>query len=184
MTVKEIAEAVGKDERSIQRWIKKIAEESSVINDKASSSSPMNPADYELDETIEIIRVGLGVNAAEMFRMNAYGHNARNVPVKQEEDMMNFMKAMMNQQQQFMTAVLSKLDVPRQIEAPHQDYYSLVGYCGVKGIKTKVSELSGIGMTLRKMTIAAGLELRAIPDERWGKVNSYPIMILDEYFTP
>jgi hypothetical protein len=68
------------------------------------------------------------------------------------------------------------------LESPKEDYYSLVGYCSIHGIKTNRSELALHGMTLRKMVLETGKELRRIPDERYGKVNSYPVEILDEYF--
>ena len=38
------------------------------------------------------------------------------------------------------------------------------------------------GRELRKMAISKSLELKKIPDERWGEVNSYPVEILTEYF--
>ena len=71
MTTKEIAEAVGKDERTVRRWIKAVADKMSVVKDKMSASSPVNPADYDLDETVAIIEYGMGKNAASLYRMNA-----------------------------------------------------------------------------------------------------------------
>lgn len=75
MTVKEIAEAVGKEERTIQRWVKKSAEiftdNMAAISDKMSASSPSKPADYTLEETCTIIETGMGKNAADLYRMSA-----------------------------------------------------------------------------------------------------------------
>ena len=71
MNTKEIAIAVSRDERSIQRWIKKVSEKNVGIGVKYSSSSPKNPADFTLEETIAIIEQGLGKNAAEMYASNA-----------------------------------------------------------------------------------------------------------------
>ena len=67
MTTKEIAEAVGKEERTIRRWISKLP----GLTDKMSVSSPMNPADFLLEETCAIIETGMGKNAADLFRMSA-----------------------------------------------------------------------------------------------------------------
>ena len=39
MTVKEIAGAVGKEDRTVQRWVKKTADKMSSISDKMSSSN-------------------------------------------------------------------------------------------------------------------------------------------------
>lgn len=71
MTTKEIAEAVGKDERSVQRWVKSLADKMSSVSDKLSVSSPNNPARWSLDEVCSIIQIGLGDSAASLFRENA-----------------------------------------------------------------------------------------------------------------
>jgi len=71
MTTKEIAEAVGKEERTIRRWVARIADKMPVVKDKMSASSPMKPADYDLEETCAIIEIGLGKNAASLFRENS-----------------------------------------------------------------------------------------------------------------
>jgi len=39
MNVKEIAQAVGKDERTVRRWTKSVADKMSVVADKASVST-------------------------------------------------------------------------------------------------------------------------------------------------
>jgi hypothetical protein len=64
MTTKQIAEAIGKTERSVQMWPKKAGE-------KISSAGHGKPADYTMDETLAIIEVGMGKNAAGIFRANA-----------------------------------------------------------------------------------------------------------------
>ena len=72
MTTREIAEAVGKDERTVQRWAKKTGDKMSSISDKLSSIGKTGkPADYDLDETCAIIETGMGKNAASLFRENA-----------------------------------------------------------------------------------------------------------------
>jgi hypothetical protein len=71
MTTKDIAEAVGKDERTVQRWVSKASDKMSLVSDKMSSSTSMHPADYDLDETCAIIEAGMGANAAAVYRANA-----------------------------------------------------------------------------------------------------------------
>jgi transposase len=75
MTTKEIAEAVGKTERSVRNWVSKVAEKSSAMTEKSSASTSTHPADYTLDETCEIIAAGMGANAAGIFRANAERSN-------------------------------------------------------------------------------------------------------------
>jgi hypothetical protein len=90
MTVKEIAQAVGKSERSVHVWIKVLsnkwkttsAEAAQVSADIAQVSKQVSckvqeakdtskPADYTMEETIEIIREGMGEAAAGVYQANA-----------------------------------------------------------------------------------------------------------------
>ena len=70
-----------------------------------------------------------------------------------------------------------------QIGQPEQDHFTLMAYCSLKRIKVNLSEAKKMGMDVKKMTVDAGLTINEIPDERWGKVNSYPVEILEEYFS-
>ena len=71
MNTKEIALAVNKTERSVQRWVKKAGDKMSSISDKMSSSTSARPADFDLEETLLIIEMGLGKNAAAVYASNA-----------------------------------------------------------------------------------------------------------------
>lgn len=71
MTTRQIAQAVGKTERCVQGWAKRAGENISSVGEKVSSAGHGKPADYTLDETVAIIQVGLGRNAAALFRKNA-----------------------------------------------------------------------------------------------------------------
>jgi len=72
MTTKEIAEAVGKKERTIHYWLESLSAINADISAKiAEARATSKPADYTLDETVLIIEVGMGRNAADLFRMSA-----------------------------------------------------------------------------------------------------------------
>jgi len=78
MTTKEIAQAVGKTERSVQGWAKKTGEKISSVGEKISSAGHGKAADFDLDETLAIIETGMGKNAADIYRMNAKeGHSEK-----------------------------------------------------------------------------------------------------------
>lgn len=81
MTTKEIAEAVGKEERTVRNWVKRLAEKNTVIAEKLAASSPMKPANYDIDETCAIIEQGMGKNAASLFRENARRSTTSVVPM-------------------------------------------------------------------------------------------------------
>lgn len=76
MTTKQIAEAVGRDITTVQRWIKRLDGKMPSIDCKMQSSTSTNPADFDLEETIKIIEIGLGKNAASLYRQNADQINA------------------------------------------------------------------------------------------------------------
>jgi transcriptional regulator with XRE-family HTH domain len=71
MTTKEIAMAVGKDESTVRRWLRDLAGKIPAIAGKMHASTSTYPADYTLEETIEIIREGMGDSAAGIFQANS-----------------------------------------------------------------------------------------------------------------
>jgi len=71
MTTKEIAGATGKDDTAVRRWARKLAGESPAVAGKIAASTSAHPADYSVQETCAMIEIGLGKNAADLFRMNA-----------------------------------------------------------------------------------------------------------------
>lgn len=71
MTCREIAAAIGKTERSVQRWAGQAGEKSASVADKLASAGHGRAASFDLDETVTIIETGLGKNAAALFRENA-----------------------------------------------------------------------------------------------------------------
>ena len=71
MNIKEISASVNKDESSVRRWVKKLSGKMPVIAGKMRASSPMNPADFDLEETLLIIKTGLGESAAYLYEQNA-----------------------------------------------------------------------------------------------------------------
>ena len=71
MTTKQIAEYVGKPEKTVRTWASKASAKTAASTAKLAASSPAKPADWDLEETIAIIETGLGANAAAMYRANA-----------------------------------------------------------------------------------------------------------------
>ena len=72
MTVKEIAEAVGKNPATVARWVEKTSRKVQEISRKVQEAKATSkPADYTLEETCSIIEAGMGANAAGIFRVNA-----------------------------------------------------------------------------------------------------------------
>jgi hypothetical protein len=69
MTIKQVAEICGVDERTVKGWIKKASDKMPGLSDKLSDSEISKVAsEYNLDETCAIIEQGMGKNAANLFR--------------------------------------------------------------------------------------------------------------------
>ena len=61
MNVKEIAQAVGKPERTVHNWVQRVSAKMAQVGAKmAQASIDKKPADYDIDETIAIIEHGMG----------------------------------------------------------------------------------------------------------------------------
>ena len=86
MNTKQIAEAVGKDERSVRRWVRKASDKMPGLSDKMSEAeSSKKAAEYTLDESCAIIEAGMGANAASVYRQNAEQNEvAKEDPIDRE----------------------------------------------------------------------------------------------------
>lgn len=73
MTTKEIALATGKPERTVYNWVKRYCAKSAEAGAKLAEAqkSGGKPAEWTLDESCQIIEIGLGKNAAALYRENA-----------------------------------------------------------------------------------------------------------------
>ena len=69
MTVNEIAEVVGKKERTVHGWIKTISAKNAQISAKiAEARATSKPADYTQEETLAIIKEGMGEVTAGVYK--------------------------------------------------------------------------------------------------------------------
>lgn len=72
MTVKEIAEAVGKDPSTVSRWIEKVSCKMQEVSRKVQQAKATSrPANYTQQETIAIIREGMGDVPAGVYQSAA-----------------------------------------------------------------------------------------------------------------
>ncbi|MFZ4618874.1 MAG: hypothetical protein ACOYM2_22135, partial [Rectinemataceae bacterium] len=71
MTTKQIAEAVNREVRAVQNWVKAMGAKNASIDAKNASSNSTHPADYDLAETCLIIEEGMGKDVADVYRTNA-----------------------------------------------------------------------------------------------------------------
>jgi DNA-binding Lrp family transcriptional regulator len=180
MTVKEIAIVVNKTERSVRNWIKKLAEKSSVVAEKSSVSSSANPASYDFEETCLIIEIGLGKNAASLFRMNA---NNLHTPAKNEyvtkDDLKDFAKAIVSETIKQIMPIVNR---PKQIEEKIE-YFTLRGWEIRKDLRLRSDfENSVLGRLAKKISEEMGKPRPIIDDAKYGRLRTYHVSVLEKLF--
>ncbi len=186
MTIKELVTFTGKTERTIRTWINKAG-----LNG-CEKTSQGYAIDYSVDEVEYILNAGSMSKDAVRILMENARKPVQSLEMVSAPNQMDVLFAFMERQQQsnqeFMKTVLSELKgikkQPLQIESTiKEDFYSLAAYCAINGMKINRSEMAIHGRELKKICGNYGSEIHSIPDERWGKVNSYPVEILEEYFS-
>ena len=225
MTIKEIAEAVGKTDRAVRNWANKVAEKDSSMSELISVSTSTHPADFGKNETMAIIEKGMGKNAAYMYRQNAdsapmsyqphtdidknetmaiiekgmgkntaymYRQNADSAPMSYQphtdidklvalvETLVNTVTKMSYQ------SATNRQPIGNQLLLSEEPItaMTLTGYSRVNNLSLSEGDKRTAGMVLRGICNQRGLTIKPIPDAHYGRVNTYPIELLDEYYTP
>jgi hypothetical protein len=186
MTTRQIAESLGKPEKTVRTWASKAAAKSAAMTAKLAASSSAHPADYDLDETLSIIETGMGKNAAAVWRENA----GRQIPVHTDDRigrLETLMAAQIGMVEKLIGAVaemprmLSRVALPAPVI---QDYFSIIGYAHKLGVPVTFSEAKTIGKEAARLSRDINMEIRKVDDERFGLVNSYHVSVLQEVFKP
>lgn len=71
MTTKQIAESVNRPEKTVRTWASKASAKMAAMTAKMAKATSTHPADWDLDEACLIIEIGLGKNAAALYRESA-----------------------------------------------------------------------------------------------------------------
>jgi hypothetical protein len=86
MTTKQIAEYLGKPERTVRDWVKALSAKSAEVLAKiAEARATSKPADYDLAETCQIIEEGMGKDVADVYRTNAVNAEMAKAPTRPVE---------------------------------------------------------------------------------------------------
>ena len=59
-------------------------------------------------------------------------------------------------------------------------YVTALAYCRMREIPAHLKFANRLGKLATKMCGELKISVGRVPDERWGKVNSYPVAVLDE----
>jgi anti-repressor protein len=70
--------------------------------------------------------------------------------------------------------------IEAQIETSQKDFYTVAGYCSLRGLKVDISKANMIGRKATKLSNEYGYEIGQASDPRFGKVNTYHLDILSQ----
>lgn len=184
MTARELAEVAGCNERTVRR----VGKELFPSNFRKGVKTI-----FEKDQCFDIMAKLPKRNLVQMSE--APGTNVRgvtqNAPMDYEAlsvaiaaSLGGLLEPLLRRMME--VAMASKAPPPThmQIEAPltHQ---TLLGYCNAHDINDadNTNVLRSHGLILRGICNQRGLSIKRVPHERYGTVNSYPIEVLEEYFS-
>ena len=182
MTTREIAKATGKEERTVRRWVNKVAVRMSAVAVKMSASSPAHPADYDLEETIAIIEEGMGKNAAAIYRENAAKSTISSVLTDRDFQMIAQIVSVavsetMKAYDVRMKAIEEKVDRVPMI-GYDETHMTVLGFCRTQGFTVSLPEAVRLGKEAARISREENVQIKRVPDDRFGTVNAYHKAIL------
>ena len=59
------------------------------------------------------------------------------------------------------------------------DFYSVVGYCSLKGISINLEDAKQLGKEASKICKVNGIKTGSLPDPRFGRIKTYPYRVLE-----
>jgi prophage antirepressor-like protein len=62
-------------------------------------------------------------------------------------------------------------------------YVTVLGYCRLRSFNLGSDELKDHGQGIASYCRLAGIQIKKVPSEKWGKVNAYPIHVLNDWFS-
>lgn len=174
MTVKEITDLLGVTRQTILNHIRKVYP--GII--QHGKQTRLNK-----DQATEVIK-NIKIEVSKELTVES-----KELTVKNDQaNIISMFSEMQKQNHEFMKMMLTELkqirtnQQPQQIEIK-QDYYSILGYCRLNNIEIRFSDAISFGRTATKISKEDKKEIKKIPDERFGQVNSYSVDVLDKVFS-
>lgn len=181
MSSLEIAELTGKQHKHVLTDIRKMlndlelnsADFSAQYKDASGKSNSM----FELPKR-ECLILASGYNV--ILRAKIIDRWAELEAEKQLSplDFMQMQLDMMKQQDARISAIETKLNDVKAINAPIE-HFSIMGYCHNIGKKISLETAKQYGQQCRKLSNELGLVIGKVPDPRFGSVNTYALDVLE-----
>ncbi|WP_162055047.1 antA/AntB antirepressor family protein [Pontibacter pamirensis] len=130
------------------------------------------------------IEYGLTINAAKELSMvegTARGKEARAYFLRKEQ-LANVLQNGVVQMMQQMQQRMEQLERTVQHQLTEGDSATILGYARIHHHHIPIQDAVRLGKKAAAMSRARGLEVKTVPDARFGKVNTYSVEILREIF--
>jgi len=194
MTIKQIAELCGIDESTVYRWIQKgtSAECKSALAKCKSAREESISARFTLPEILAIIRAGGKNTLADLLAENAERRQqiAPALPVNYTElatavaaAVTTAIKPLVLELRRPLPTGYRQSTLSLPASTPNGDYYTIKAYGSMRGLKITKNIAVTYGREASKLSRERNIEIRRVPDEEWGEINSYQISVLKEVFT-
>ena len=195
MTVHQIAELCGVEDRTVRNWVHTEAEKDSAMAEKMSASTSTHPASFTLPETLTIIRAGGKGTLADLLAENARKGTLLEAPYTPDVSSMRAlmlemipamtaaMVAALRQVQPAAPSMLRQAHLALPAASPRGDWYTAKGYGNLIGTKVNGTVAVQLGREAARLSRERNVEIRKAADEQWGQVNCYHVSVLKDIFT-
>ncbi len=191
MTIKQIAELCRVDERTVQRWVVQASDKMSGLSDKMSEAlRTKKPARFTLPETMAIIRASGRSTLADLLQENAQRSQPAITDTVRElipvitaavtAAMTPLIRAL---QQPLTPARMHQGILALPASTPDGEYYTIKAYGSMHGVRVNNTSAVMLGREASRLSRERNIEIRKVPHEEWGEINSYHISVLKEVFT-
>lgn len=171
MTVKELAEVAGVNDRTIRRAIKEVLK-----------IETRQGVEIRLDAAQSLQIVGsMRIKGDKQLRQNAEA--PRQIAEVQPEIVKAFTEALqvMNKMADACLAMAAKVQSTQALQTPSEpEYVTIAGFCNLRRLSLSPEAIARAGRVASAIAQDRGIPVGKAPHERWGYVNTYPLSICAE----
>lgn len=140
-----------------------------------------------------VIRLGFFIKSPQAKRFRDWAEDLIVQKLDQSIDPMSFLR----NQLQFLHGMVDQMEATKtevrvlrqeveevkakQVSSP-TDYYAVAGFAALKKVPISTPLASKIGIRAKKLCALHGYEISSVHDPRFGRINTYPLAILEEVF--
>ncbi len=190
-----VAQKFGKQHRNVLASIKGLlaTAENSAVHQMFTASSYYNEQGKEQPMFImdrdgfSLLVMGFTGKEALKFKLdfiNAFNEMEKRMqalPTTPEEMLLQSVQLMVEQKRK-LYEVENRVRAIEAKTATTPDYFAVMGYASLNGIKVGLNLAAQIGRRAKKICAENGYPVETIPDPRFGRVHTYPYSVLETAF--